>query len=230
MRYPQTAQGIFHRRRNRFIAEVYIHGMVYQVHVKNTGRLKELLRPGVKVMLQISDNPNRNTKYSLIMVEKKGSWINIDSYAPNFVAYEAARKGKISELGPVQILKREVMYRNSRFDLYFETDETQGFIEVKGVTLENDGIALFPDAPTTRGTKHIYELIHAVAAGYRCALLFVVQMNGVNAFKPNREMDEAFARAVAEAKRCGVEIWVYDTVVTPNTIVLGKALPYIIDE
>lgn len=91
MRYPQTAQGIFHRRRNRFIAEVYIHGMVYQVHVKNTGRLKELLRPGVKVMLQISDNPNRNTKYSLIMVEKEGSWINIDSYAPNFVAYEAAR-------------------------------------------------------------------------------------------------------------------------------------------
>ena len=161
------------------------------------------------------------------MVNKNGRWINIDSNAPNFVAYDAIKDGKILELGQVNVLKREVTFGNSRFDLYFETDEEEGFIEVKGVTLEIDGIAMFPDAPTTRGTKHIYELIKAVKAGYRCAILFIVQMKGIKGFKPNKEMDQSFAKAIDEARKQGVEVWVYDSIITEEKFMLDQPVPFI---
>lgn len=229
MTYQQIIKGVFHRRINRFIAEVCIQDVLHQVHVKNTGRLRELLKPGANVILECSNNPKRKTPYSLIMVQKEGRWVNIDSLAPNRVAFEAIRMGKVRELSPVKTLKREITYGNSRFDLYFETDVDQGFIEVKGVTLENDGIAKFPDAPTARGSKHIYELIKAKGDGYRCAIFFIVQMNRVKGFKPNWEMDKAFAQAVEEARKRGVEVWVYDSIVTDDSFELGKPLPYIND-
>ena len=194
MKYNTTQNGIF-QKVNRFIAEVIINEKVEKVHVKNTGRLKELLMPGAKVVLESSNNPNRKTKYSLIAVQKEaGNWVNIDSQAPNQVAYNAILEGKIRELGEVQQLKREVSYGHSRFDLYFETKHDKGFIEVKGVTLEKNGIAMFPDAPTTRGTKHILELVEAVKEGYRAAILFIVQMKGTKAFTPNRQMDLVLVR------------------------------------
>ena len=176
-------RGIFYQRLNRFVAEVYIDGQKEKVHVKNTGRLKELLIQNVEVLLEESNDPNRKTKYSLIAVKKGERWVNIDSQAPNTVAYEAILDGKIAEIGTVQKLKKEVKYGDSRFDLYFETQEERGFIEVKGVTLEKDGVAVFPDAPTSRGTKHVLELMKAVEEGYKGIVLFIIQMEGCRFFE-----------------------------------------------
>ena len=228
MKYKQIIQGKLKKRVNRFIAEVFIDGTVEQVHVKNTGRLKELLIPDVEVLLEVSDNPNRKTKYSLIAVNKKGNWVNIDSQAPNEVAFEALKEGKLVELGSVRTLKREVTFGDSRFDLYFEQEEHKGFMEVKGVTLEKNGFVTFPDAPTARGTKHVLELNKAVQAGYKGVILFVVQLKGCQAFTPNKDLDPSFADALIEASRNGVQILCYDSIVRENELVLNESIPVVL--
>lgn len=215
-------------RLNRFIAEVFVGGVKERVHIKNTGRLKELLLPDAEVLLEASGNPSRLTRYSLIAVAKEGRWVNIDSQAPNVAAFEAVLAGKIAELGPIVKVKREVTYGDSRFDLYYEHDRGQGFVEVKGVTLEQEGVAMFPDAPTVRGTKHVLEMARAVREGYAGAILFLVQMKGCHSFTPHRQMDEALADALREASCQGVRILAYDAVVTENELRLDQPLPVIL--
>lgn len=224
MKYQHTTAGQFIRRVNRFVAEVRIDGQVERVHVKNTGRLKELLLPDAEVILESSSHPNRKTKYSLIAVKKYDRWVNIDSQVPNAVVYEALKQGKIFDWKDVRLLKREVAYGNSRFDLYFETEQEKGFIEVKGVTLEQDGIALFPDAPTARGAKHVEELANAVGDGYTGVVFFLIQMKGCHAFTPNEMTDKPFAEALQLAAKAGVRILAYDTFVTEDEIVLNRPL------
>lgn len=225
MKYTNIVHGRFERKVNRFIAEVFIQDIKEQVHIKNTGRLTELLQPGVEVLLESSDNPSRKTRFSLIAVDKNGSWVNIDSQAPNRMAFEALQAGKLAEFGVVNHVQREVTYGDSRFDLYFEKGEEKGFIEVKGVTLEQDGVAMFPDAPTSRGSKHVLELIKAVQEGYTAAILFIVQMKGCHAFTPYREMDPTFADALRQASLQGVQILAYDAVVEEETCLLDAPLP-----
>ncbi|HLR68965.1 MAG TPA: DNA/RNA nuclease SfsA [Virgibacillus sp.] len=225
MKYGKVVEGLFERRINRFIAEVFIGGAKEKVHIKNTGRLKEILQPGAEVLLEYSDNLQRKTKFSLIAAKKNGTWINIDSQAPNKVAYESIKEGKISELGKVDLLKREVTYGSSRFDLYFEKEKEKGFIEIKGVTFERDGIAMFPDAPTTRGTKHVLELIKAAKEGYTAGILFVLQMNGCFAFTPHEKMDKEFTNALIQASREGVNIIAYDCIVKTDKLFLNQSVP-----
>jgi len=228
MKYGKIVYGQLERKINRFIAEVFINGEKERVHIKNTGRLKELLQLGTEVLLEWSDNPKRKTSYSLIAANKDGKWVNIDSQAPNAVAFEALKAGKISEIGQVDRTSREVIYGASRFDLYFEKGNKKGFIEVKGVTLERDGIAMFPDAPTLRGTKHVSELAEACHEGYKASVLFVIQMKGCDTFIPNREMDEAFADALAEASRKGVKVLAYDAIVKTDELILDQPVPVLL--
>lgn len=208
MEYKNTVKGIFKNRPNRFIANVIINGKEETVHVKNTGRCKELLIDGVTVILEESDNTNRKTKYSLISVYKGEKLINMDSQSPNSVFAEALIDGKIEQIGSVDFLKREVKYNNSRFDIYYEKNNKKGFIEVKGVTLEENGVVMFPDAPTERGTKHILELIEAKKEGYDVGIAFVVQMKDVKYFTPNKERDKKFYDALYKAYKEGVNIYV----------------------
>lgn len=224
MKYTNVVSGKFERRVNRFIAEVFINGIKEQVHIKNTGRLKELLKPGARVFLERSRNPNRKTKYSLIAAAKNGHLVNIDSQAPNTVAFEALRAGELTEFGLLNTLKREVTYDTSRFDFYYEKDEQKGFIEVKGVTLEKNGIAMFPDAPTSRGTKHVLELIDALHEGYTASILFVVQMKDTRTFMPNRNMDKVFTEALVKASQEGVRILAYDSIVKEDELVLDQPI------
>lgn len=222
MEYKNIVKGIFKNRPNRFIANVIINGKEETVHVKNTGRCKELLIDGVTVILEESNNTNRKTKYSLISVYKGKKLINMDSQAPNSVFAEALVDGKIEEIGSVDFLKREVKYNNSRFDIYYEKNNKKGFIEVKGVTLEENGVVMFPDAPTERGTKHILELIEAKKEGYDVGIAFVVQMKDVKYFTPNKERDKKFYDALYKAYEEGVNIYLYDCIVTENSITLDK--------
>lgn len=212
------------KRPNRFIAFVIIDGEEETVHVKNTGRCKELLISGAKVILEKSENPKRKTKYSLIAVYKGDMLINMDSQVPNAVVAEALREGKISEIGAVSFTKREVTFSQSRFDIYYEKGEKKGFIEVKGVTLERDGVALFPDAPTIRGTRHVYEMIKAKEEGYEANIMLLIQMMGVEYFTPNMEMDKNFTQALSLAKEKGINIMAYDSVVRENSIYIGKRI------
>lgn len=216
MKYKKIVEGAFIERPNRFIAKVNIDGNIHTVHVKNTGRCKELLVKGCTVYLSKSDNPLRKTLYDLIAVKKGNLLINMDSQIPNFVAEEFIKKGNIFSKDAV--IKREVTYKNSRFDLYIEDKGKKAFMEVKGVTLEKDGVALFPDAPTERGVKHINELISAKKEGYEAYILFVIQMEKVSLFKPNTKMHKAFAEALREAKEKGVNIIAVNCVVTKDTI------------
>lgn len=225
MKYRNRVQGSFEKKLNRFIAEVYVNGIKEQVHIKNTGRLTNLLQPGVEVLLELNDRPNRKTRFSLISVAKEGGWVNIDSLAPNRMAYEALKAGKLAEFGAVNYIQREVTYGDSRFDLYFEKAAEKGFIEVKGVTLEQGGAAMFPDAPTSRGTKHVLELIKAAQEGYTCAILFIVQMKGCHAFTPHREIDPAFADALRQASLQGVQILAYDARVEEDACMIDAPLP-----
>ncbi|MCD8036712.1 MAG: DNA/RNA nuclease SfsA [Clostridiales bacterium] len=220
MRYNNITEGIFIKRPNRFIAEVEIDGSIERVHVKNTGRLRELLKEGTPVLLEESDKPERKTRYSLIAVYKGSEIVNIDSQAPNKAAYEALKAGKIAEIGKPDAVKSEVTYGGSRFDLYYEKDGKKGFAEVKGVTLDVGGTARFPDAPTERGTKHVRELIKAKAEGYECSILFVIQMNNISLFEPNYDTDPKFAEALAEAAQNGVNVLAYDCVVDRDSMVL----------
>lgn len=201
MKYLKTLQAKFIDRPNRFIAHVDLNGIVETVHVKNTGRCKELLIKGVTVILEESDNESRKTKYDLIAVYKENfGLINIDSQAPNKVAKEWFESKDYTYIKP------EYTYGNSRIDFYMEKDDRKYLMEVKGCTLERDGIGYFPDAPTERGVKHIYELIKAKEDGYEVSLAFVIQMEGVNEVLPNIETHPEFGVAIDDAKKAGVNI------------------------
>ncbi|MBZ2174470.1 DNA/RNA nuclease SfsA [Schnuerera sp. xch1] len=225
MRYKKTIEAIFLERPNRFIAKVLINNVEETVHIKNTGRCKELLIPGAKVILEdCSSNSNRKTKYSLIAVDKGDMLVNMDSQVPNAVVFEALNKNRIHGFENLTNISREVTFGKSRFDIYFESEKQKGFIEVKGVTLENDGIAMFPDAPTERGTKHVYEMIKAVKESYRGAILFLIQMKGPKLFRPNWDMDSKFSEAVRLASENNVDILAYDSIVNHNNISIGKPI------
>ena len=201
MKYRNIILGKFIDRPNRFIAHVDTDGCVKTVHVKNTGRCKELLLPEARVVLEKSDNPNRKTAYDLIAVYKeKLGWVNIDSQAPNKVA------GEWLETRGFDYVKPECKYGDSRIDFYMEKGNDKYLMEVKGCTLEIDGQGYFPDAPTTRGVRHIYELINAVKEGYKAVLLFVIQMEKVESVLPYAMTDKAFEKAYNEAKENGVMI------------------------
>lgn len=223
MNYIDIVEGIFISRPNRFIAHVDINGTIEVCHVKNTGRCKELFIPGVRVFLQKSCNPNRKTKYDLIAVIKKGILINVDSQIPNAAAAEWIEQGNL--FPDITLLKREKKYGNSRFDIYVESQERKAFIEVKGVTLEKEGYACFPDAPTIRGIKHIRELCDCVKEGYEAYILFVIQMTGIHSFAPNWSTHHEFGTALMEAGDMGVKILAYDCLVSPDSIQLNKPVP-----
>lgn len=227
MKYNCVVPGIFQKRPNRFIAHVCINGKEEVCHVKNTGRCKELLVPGCTVYCAVSDNPNRKTKFDLIAVEKKVEsstlLINMDSQAPNAAVKEWLASGA-SPFGQIDLLKPECRHGNSRFDFYLECNKRKIFIEVKGVTLEDDGVVLFPDAPTERGVKHVHELIQCHGEGYETYILFVVQMERARYFTPNRKTHPQFADALSEAKQAGVELLAYMCTVSPDEMKLHKPL------
>ncbi len=213
MKYKNIISGKFIKRPNRFIAEVEIEGKTEIVHVKNTGRCKELLLPGSEVILEVSDNPARKTKYDLIAVYKEGlGLVNIDSQAPNKVVHEWLKTQGFSYIKP------EFTYGNSRFDFYMEKDNEKYLLEVKGCTLEIDGVGYFPDAPTERGVKHLKELIKAKKEGFRCAVAFVIQMEGINEVLPNGKTHPEFEKVFNEAKKNGVEVLFLKCKVTPGTL------------
>ncbi|CEQ20621.1 sugar fermentation stimulation protein [[Clostridium] sordellii] len=221
MIYENIVEATFIERPNRFIAHCIVNGKEEVVHVKNTGKCRELLIPGCKVYLQEHDNPKRKTKFSLISVIKGNRLINMDSQAPNKVAYEALINNKIDLpglKGDIKYIKPEKTYGDSRFDIYIETDTEKAFLEVKGVTLEEDGIVLFPDAKTERGVKHINELIKAIDDGYLSYILFVIQMDNVKYFTPNIKMHKEFGQALKNAQYKGVNILAYDCDVTLNSL------------
>ncbi len=224
MVYNETVKAVFKNRPNRFIANVILNGKDETVHVKNTGRCKELLLEGATVILEKSNNPNRKTAYSLIAVYKCDNIVNMDSQAPNEIFADAISSGKIEEIGEVDFVKREVKYKNSRFDIYYEKNGKKGFVEVKGVTLEENGLAKFPDAPTERGTKHILELMEAKKEGYETSIAFVVQMKGVKSFTPHKERDKKFYDALYKAYNEGVNILLYDCNVSENSIDIDKKI------
>lgn len=223
MKYEGMIEGRFIRRRNRFIAEVAINEQMETVHVRNTGRLRELFIEGVPVLLEPSSNPERKTRYSLICVQKNGQWVNVDSTAPNQIVEEMVRSGRL--FSDVTHVKREKTFGNSRFDLYVEHGGQKHYIEVKGVTLEADGVARFPDAPTERGIKHIRELVEAKRQGYGASIIFVIQMKGVRRFEPNRATHAAFADALQEAAAAGVEILAFDCIVTGDFLAGDLSIP-----
>ena len=210
-------------RPNRFIAYAELNGKKETIHVKNTGRCAELLRPGAVIYVQESDNPERKTKWDLIAVEKETGrgkrLINMDSQIPNRVVQEWIEAGNL--FPDVSLVRPETTYGNSRFDLYVEAGERRIFIEVKGVTLEEDGVCRFPDAPSDRAVKHLEELIRAKKEGYEAYVFFVIQMKGVSYFTPNTDTHPAFAEALRRAKEAGVEILAYDCNVTPDSIVVS---------
>ena len=224
MQYQQVRKGHFLARPNRFIAQVELDGRTETVHVKNTGRCRELLVPGATVYVEGSDNPKRKTKYDLIAVEKGSLLINMDAQAPNHLFAEWARAGKFRE--NLILLRPETMWGNSRFDFYWEDSlGTRGFVEVKGVTLEEEGLALFPDAPTERGVKHLRELAACRAAGYEAAVCFVVQMAGMKGFSPNERTHPVFGAALREARAAGVEILVEGCTVAPEQVEISHTVP-----
>lgn len=220
MKYKNIKEGIFINRPNRFIAEVEIDGKKEICHVKNTGRCKELLVKGAKVYLEKSENASRKTKYDLISVYKGETLINMDSNAPNRVVFEWLKLGKLFE--NITLIKPESKYKNSRFDFYVETDKKKIFVEVKGVTLEENGIASFPDAPTMRGIKHLQELVSAKEDGYDTYVIFVVQMKGCLSFTPNRKTHPEFADELINAKNHGVNIICTDCIVTKDELLIDE--------
>lgn len=215
MQYKNMVPGIFLSRPNRFIAHVRIGGKDEVCHVKNTGRCRELLPPGAKVWCQHSQNPNRKTAYDLITVQKDHRLINMDSQAPNKAAKEWLENGG---LGQITALRPETAFGNSRFDFSFQKDGKACFLEVKGVTLETEGVCAFPDAPTQRGTRHLQELTRLAQEGYGAYVLFVIQMADVIYLHPNDATDPAFGSALRQAAAAGVQILAMDCAVTEDTM------------
>ena len=237
MTYQTVLPGVFLERPNRFVARVEIDGQRETVHVKNTGRCRELLIPGCRVYLSAADcdrqngAPARKTAYDLIAVEKErpdGSplLINLDSQIPNDAAEEWLRSGALFPQDAR--IRREVRYGDSRFDFAVEYGTRKAFVEVKGVTLEQDGLALFPDAPTERGVKHLTELSACLREGYEAYVLFVIAMKGVRAFSPNDATHPAFGEALRKARQAGVTVLAQDCVVTPSSITLDKPVPVVL--
>ena len=248
MKYNQVVPGIFLQRPNRFIAHILINGKEEVCHVKNTGRCRELLIPGCTVYCAVSDNPQRKTKYDLIAVEKSIEnqivfanagipslhgkstpeahstlLVNMDSQAPNAAVKEWLRSGA-SPFGKIDFLKPEYKYGNSRFDFYLECNSRKIFLEVKGVTLEDNSVVLFPDAPTERGVKHVRELIRCHEEGFETYVLFVVQMEHAQYFTPNRKTHPQFADALCEAQQAGVHLLAYTCKVMPDKMTIDKEL------
>lgn len=213
MKYKKVINGTFVERINRFIALVKIDNVIETVHVKNTGRCRELLIQGAMVSLEQSDNPDRKTKYDLISVYKSEiGWVNIDSQAPN----KAVKEWLDSK--EYDIVRPEYTYGKSRIDFYMEREYKKYLMEVKGCTLEKNGIGYFPDAPTERGVKHLRELIQAQHAGYECSIAFVIQMNGINEVRPNIESHPEFGKALSDAKAEGVKVFFMTCKVTCDTL------------
>ena len=248
MKYNQVVPGIFLQRPNRFIAHILINGKEEVCHVKNTGRCRELLIPGCTVYCAVSDNPQRKTKYDLIAVEKcienqivfansgipsqrvkstpeahSTLLVNMDSQAPNAAVKEWLRSGA-SPFGNINYMKPEYKYGNSRFDFYLECNNRKIFLEVKGVTLEDNGVVLFPDAPTERGVKHVRELIRCLEEGFETYVLFVVQMEHALYFIPNRKTHPQFADALCDAQNAGVHLLAFTCKVTPDEMKIDKEL------
>ena len=219
MRYDNMIPGVFQQRPNRFIAHIEIDGKEQVCHVKNTGRCRELLVPGAQVWCQEFDSTTRKTKYDLITVKKGSPIINMDSQAPNKAAQEGLLSGG---LGQITDLRPETTHAGSRFDFSFTKGGKQCFLEVKGVTLEQDGICAFPDAPTERGAKHLRELTQAVKDGYGAYVLFVIQMANVTYLHPNDATDPAFGTALRQAAAAGVTILAMDCAVTEDSMVIRQ--------
>lgn len=215
MRYDNMVSGVFLARPNRFIAHIEIDGKVEICHVKNTGRCRELLPQGVQVFCQRSDNPHRKTKYDLITVKKGQRLINMDSQAPNAAAKEWLLAGG---LGQISDLKAEDTHGDSRFDFSFTRNGRRCYLEVKGVTLEHDGVCAFPDAPTERGVKHLKGLAKTVEEGCDAFVLFVIQMSDVKYLHPNDSTDPAFGAALRQAAAAGVTILAMDCAVTEDSM------------
>ena len=227
MRYERITQGSFQERPNRFLAYAELAGKKEVIHVKNTGRCAELLKPGAVIYVQESQNPERKTKWDLIAVEKGDRIINMDSQIPNRVVQEWIEEGNLFE--DVRLVKPETTYCNSRFDLYVETgDKRKIFIEVKGVTLEENGVVRFPDAPSERAVKHLEELGHAVKEGYEAYVFFVIQMKGVRYFTPNRDTHPAFCDALKRAQAAGVHVLAYDCEVSADSIEVNEEVPVVL--
>ena len=214
MKYRNIIKGTFISRPNRFVANVTIDGKDIACHVKNTGRCRELLKEGAEVFLEKSDNPERKYQYSLITVRKGDRLVNMDSQAPNKAVGEFLRKGSLFE--DIKLIKPECKYGNSRFDFYVEYADKKAFIEVKGVTLENDNVVSFPDAPTERGSKHLRELCECLKEGYEAYVFFVIQMKDVLYFTPNEAHDRIFAETLRTAEKEGVKVLAYDCLVTED--------------
>lgn len=223
MRYESVSPAVFLSRPNRFIAHVELGGADTVCHVKNTGRCRELLLPGAEVWLSRSANPNRKTAYDLIAVQKGSRLINMDAQAPNAVFGEWARAGRFRP--DLTLLRPEFRHGNSRLDFYWEAGDRKGFVEVKGVTLEQDGAVYFPDAPTERGVKHLESLISCVEEGYDAAVCFVVQMSDVSYFSPNDRTHPQFGAALRRAADAGVDIFALDCAVTPDSLALQNPVP-----
>lgn len=223
MLYSNIQQGYFLSRPNRFIAHVDINGIIEICHVKNTGRCRELLTKRAVVYVQQHDDSKRKTKYSLIAVRKGNLLINMDSQAPNKAVAEWLTEKQ--PFGEIKVLKPECRHGNSRFDFYLETEKRKIFIEVKGVTLENDGIAMFPDAPTARGVKHLQELTDCLQQGYEAAAIFVIQFTGAKLFVPNYATHPEFAQALRAAQSAGVQVMALECTVTPESMYIGKSVP-----
>lgn len=260
MRYQSITHGVFISRPNRFLAQVEIAGQVHTVHVKNTGRCRELLVPGAKVILEHHVDfaeTGRKTEFSLVGVYKGEILINMDSQAPNQAAREWLKQsGWLRQSGGLQLggrlkrsgrlkqriidVRREVKYGNSRFDLAFQIENRDeagdvtkimpAFMEVKGVTLERHGTAMFPDAPTERGVKHLLELKEAVSQGYQAYVLFVIQMKGVKEFRPNHETHEEFARTLKMVSDAGVQVMAYDCLVREDGFCIDQPVPVCLGE
>ena len=219
MEYANMVAGRFLSRPNRFIAQVDIQGQTRICHVKNTGRCRELLIPGARVWCQAAANPNRKTQFDLIAVEKGSRIINMDAQAPNQAAAQWLSAGG---LGRLEDLQPEVTLGDSRFDFSFQKGGRRCYLEVKGVTLEENGVAKFPDAPTSRGTKHLRGLTQAAAQGYGAYVLFVIQLQPVAYFTPNDGTDPAFGQALRAAKAAGVALLAMDCQVTPWSMAIGQ--------
>lgn len=226
MKYHRIQKAIFLSRPNRFVAKVNIDGTEIPVHVKNTGRCRELLTEGAEVWLEKSSNPDRKYAYSLVTVKKGERMVNMDSQAPNKAVGEWLSESGL--FADIKLIKPECKYGNSRFDFYVEYADKKAFIEVKGVTLENDGAVSFPDAPTERGSKHLRELCECIKYGYEAYVIFVIQMKDVLYFTANGEHDPVFARTLEEAKNEGVSILAYDCLVTNNEMKIGDRVEVII--
>ena len=228
MKYGEIIPGNFIERPNRFIAYVDIAGQRTKVHVKNTGRCRELLRDNARVYLEKSDNPERSTAYDLVAVDKGGRLVNMDSNAPNKVVGEWLQTGGLYQ--NVSLVRPETSFGNSRFDFYIESASgAKAFIEVKGVTLENDNVAAFPDAPSERAVKHVNELIEAHRAGYEAYLIFVVQIRDISHVEPNWSTQPAFGEALKKARSAGVHLLAYDCLVKEDSLAIHREIPVIVD-